>query len=415
VKGQGLICLILLMCLISCDNKSTIEPRQDITFLKIYGSETRNEAVDLIYNDQSQEIIILAKSFENGSSGSRDIMIIKTDLYGNNASYFFTNSTGIDEEPIAMDINGSDIYIAGAVIQEGEKDMMLAQFSLGTNTFLWVNAYGEQNKDETAFSIEIQSSEILLAGSAEDSIDIDNDQNFDVFGLVRNVRIVDMDGNQILESPRKNSGFVKDIKRFNVNVYHSLSQEIDPISGEVNTQIDAGIFDGNFGTGYSPQLEGNDFPVNLIRQDSRILALGFFSNQRNNPQESIGTFLFVAPYDQTNGNIISGSATIIRDSFFETLEIIPVQLLQVESNRYLILGTDNDNTIRLVKFEEGGSNTYNLLWDESFGTKRPGDEAGMVVSYNSEYFFNATITFQSLSDFTKIGLFKTNSSGKLDF
>jgi len=413
VIRQGIIWLSFLTILLSCDNKSTVEPRQEKSFVKIYGSETRNEAVDLIYNESEEEMIILARAFEVGFSGSRDIMIIKTDANGNNSNYFFTNTTNVDENPVQMALVGSDLYIAGTLENNEEIDMMLARFSLNTNTFLWINAYGEPGKDESAFSIDVTSGQIILAGSAEDSIDIDDDQNLDIFGTVKNVRIIDPEGNEILESPRKNSGFVKDIKRFNANVYHSLSQEIDPVTGEVNVQIDVGLFDGNFGTGYAPQLSGNDFPVNLIRLDSKIIALGYRSDRVDDPQQSNGTFLLVAAYDPINGNLISSSSRTILEGF-ETLDIIPSKMVQVETDQFLILGNANDNSIRLIKFIDTG-NDYQFLWNNVFGSFRPSDETATVLAIqNNEYYFNATIFFQS-EDFTKIALFKTDENGRLDF
>jgi hypothetical protein len=398
------------MC--SCGTKSTVEPRQDESFIKIYGSDTRNEAVDMVYHESTGEIIILARVFETGSSGSSDIMIIKTDANGNNSNYFINNTIGTDENPVQMVLSGSDVYIAGTLVTVGERDMMLARFSLTTNTFLWVNAYGETDKDESAFTLDIQSGEIVLAGSAVDSIDIDDDQNLDVIGTVKNVRIIDMDGNELIESPRKNPGFVKDIHRFNANVYHSLTQEIDPVTDELNVRIDVGLFDGNFGTGYAPQIPGNDFPVNLIRLDSKILALGFIGDQID-PQQSLGTFLLVASYDQTNGNIFTNSTKTVFEGF-ETLNIIPSKMVQVASNQFLILGTANDNSLRLIKFIDTG-NEFTIVWNNVYGNFRPSDEAASVLATeNSEYYFNATVYFQS-DNFTKIALFKTDENGRLDF
>jgi hypothetical protein len=384
------------------------------SFMKIYGSETRNEAVDLIFNDAENEMIILARAFENATSGSRDIMIIKTDLNGNNSSYFFTNTTGIDEDPADMVINGSEIYIGGTITANGEQDMMLARFSLSSNTFLWINAYGEPGKDEAAYSIELQTDEIILAGVAEDSIDIDGDQDPDVIGWVKNIRIIDMEGTQIFESPRKNPGYIRDIHRFNANVYHSLSQEINPVTGEVNVQIDVGLFDGNFGSGFSPQIEGNDFPVNLIRLNSKILALGYLGNTPANPDISLGLFMLVASYDRNNGNIISGTETVV-DEGFKDLDIIPTRMVQAENNQYLILGTGNENDIRMIRVEDAGNGIFNILWNKVYGSARGGDRAGSVVAKTqNELYFDATIYFQS-PGYTKIALFKTGGNGQLDF
>jgi hypothetical protein len=399
--------------LASCDNKSTVPDLRERSFIKIYGGETKNEAVDLIYNAPEDEMLILAKAYEIGGEGSRDIMIIKTDLNGNNSSYFFTYSTGTDEDPVQMVLDGSDLYIAGTLTHNGEKDMMLARFSLNTNTFLWVNSFGEPNKVEEALSVEVQSNEIVLAGNAQDSIDIDDDQNVDVFGVVKNVRIIDADGNQILESPRKNPGYIKDLLRFNANVYHSLSQEIDPVTGDVNVQIDVGLFDGNFGTGYAPQIEGNDFPVNLIRLNTKVMALGFIGDQPQNPGQSLGAFLMEASYDQNNGNLINNTKRIVEEPF-NSLDIIPSKMIQVASNQFLILGTGNNNSIRLIKFEYTGTGNYNLLWDYPYGTGRQEDEAATVISNGSnDIYFNATIYFQG--SLTKVALFKTDGNGQLDF
>jgi hypothetical protein len=399
------------MFVLSCDTKSTVEPRQEKTFIKIYGSETGNEAVDLIYDAPEQEMIILAKAYETGFEGSRDIMILKTDASGNNSNYFFTNTTGTDEDPMEMALLGSDVYIAGTIETNGERDMMLARFSLATNTFLWVNAYGEPGKDESAFSLDIQSGQIVLAGSAEDSIDIDDDQNLDVIGTVKNVRIIDPEGIEILESPRKNPGYVKDIQRFNSNVYHSLSQEIDPVTGEVNVQIDVGLFDGNFGTGYAPQIEGNDYPVNLIRLNTKILALGY-KEIAGDPQRSSGMFLLVSSYDQTNGNLFASSSQTVEEGF-EELEIVPAKMVQVHPDQFLILGTDNNDMIRLIKFIDQG-NEFQIAWNNVYGTfPREDNAASVLTNQNNEYYFNATVYFQS-DEFKKIALFKTNVNGHLN-
>lgn len=410
---KGVIWMGIIMGVWSCDNKTTVPDLREKSFIKIYGSDTKNEAVDLVFNEPENELIILAKAYESGGEGSRDIMIIKTDLNGNNSSYFFTFTTGRDEDPVQMVRDGTEIYIAGTLTENGEKDMMLARFSLNTNTFLWVNSYGEPGKIEEALSLDVQAGEIVLAGQAQDSIDIDDDQNVDVFGIVKNVRIIDSDGNQILESPRKNPGKIKDLKRLNANVYHSLSQEIDPVTGDVNVQIDVGLFDGNFGTGYAPQIEGNDFPVDLIRLNTKVLALGFMGNQAQNPTQSLGVFLMVSSYDRNNGNLVSNTSELITEPF-TGLNVIPVKMVQVESNQYLILGTGNDNTLRLVKFEETVEGDYNLLWDYPYGTNRPEDRAASVFSDESnDIYFDATIYFQG--PLTKVALFKTDQNGRLDF
>jgi hypothetical protein len=309
--------------------------------------------------------------------------------------------------------DGTELYIAGTLTENGEKDMMLARFSLNTNTFLWVNSYGEPGKIEEALSVDVQAGEIVLSGYAQDSIDIDDDQNVDVFGIVKNVRIIDPDGNQILESPRKNPGKIKDLMRLNANVYHSLSQEINPVTGDVNVQIDVGLFDGNFGTGFAPQIEGNDFPADMIRLNTKLLALGFMGDQPQNPTRSLGIFLMVASYDRNNGNLISNTSKVIEEPF-DGLQIIPAKMVQVESNQYLILGTGNDSTLRLIKFEETAGGDYHLLWDYPYGTDRPEDRAASVFSDESnDIYFNATIYFQG--PLTKVALFKTDAKGRLDF
>ena len=409
----GIIWLGILFGLLSCDNKSTIPDLREKSFIKIYGGETKNEAVDLVYNEPDNELIILAKAYEIGGEGSRDIMIIKMDLNGNNSSYFFTYTTGRDEDPVQMVRDGTELYIAGTLTDNGEKDMMLARFSLNTNTFLWVKGFGEPNKVEEAMSVEVQANEIILAGNAQDSIDIDDDQNVDVFGIVKNVRIIDIDGNQIIESPRKNPGTIKDILRFNANVYHSLSQEIDPVTGDINVQIDVGLFDGNFGTGFSPQIEGNDFPVDLMRLNTKVLALGFIGDQPQDPSLSLGVFLLESSYDQNNGNLINNTSKVIYEPF-NSLDIIPSKILQVGSNQFLILGTGNNHTVRLIKFEEAADGNYNLLWDYPYGTNRPEDKAAAVLSdEGNDIYFNATIYFQGT--LTKVALFKTDQNGRLDF
>jgi hypothetical protein len=418
VKIPAIIGILLVGLLAgACDNESSVPDLREQSFMKIYGSETRNEAVDLACYELENEMIILARAFESATTGSRDIMIVKTDMNGNNSSYFFTNSTGRDENPAEMVLNGTDIYIGGTITEGGEQDMMLARFSLVSNTFLWVKDYGEDGKDEAAYSIELQGGEIVLAGVAEDSIDIDNDQDPDVFGQVKNIRIIDTEGTEILESPRKNPGHISDIQRFNANVYHSLSQEIDPVTGEVNVQLDVGLFDGNFGTGYSPQIEGNDFPVNLIRLNSRILALGYMGDRPVNPQESTGTFLLMASYDRNNGNIIPGTASFVNAGFGE-IKIIPTKMSQVETNQFLILGTEkagNVNVIRMIRFEDAGDGTFNILWNLAYGSARDGDRAASVIARSqNEIYFDATIYFQSLS-YTKIAMFKTDGDGQLDF
>ena len=409
----GLIWLGIIITGLSCDNKSTIPDLREKSFIKIYGGETKNEAVDLVYNEPENELIILAKAYEIGGEGSRDIMIIKMDLNGNNSSYFFTYTTGRDEDPVQMVRDGTELYIAGTLTENGEKDMMLARFSLNTNTFLWVKGFGEPNKEEAALSVEVQGNEIILAGNAQDSIDIDDDQNVDVFGIVKNIRIIDSDGNQIIESPRKNPGTIKDILRFNANVYHALSQEIDPVTGDINVQIDVGLFDGNFGTGFAPQIEGNDFAVDLIRLNTRVLALGFIGDQAQNPGLSLGTFLLESYYDQNNGNLIKTTSKVIHEPF-NSLDIIPSKMLEVEPDQFIILGTGNNHTIRLIKFEEAADGNFNLLWDYPYGTNRPEDKAAAVLSDESnDIYFNATIFFQGT--LTKIALFKTDQNGRLDF
>jgi hypothetical protein len=413
----GIIWIVMMVEILSCDNKTNLPDFREKSFIKVYGSETSNEAVDLVYNGPENELIILAKADDGGEQGSRDIMLIKTDLNGNNSSYFFTYTTGIDEDPVRMVREGTELYIAGTLTENGEKDMMLALFSLNTNTFLWVNAYGEPGRDEEALSVDLQGNEIVLAGNAQDSIDIDDDQNVDVFGIVKNVRIIDMEGNEILESPRKNPGKIKDIRRFNENVYHALSQEIDPVTGDVNVQIDVGLFDGNFGNGFAPRIEGNDFPVNMIRLNSKILALGFMGNIPQNPDNSLGTFLLVSSFDRVNGNLIGNTSAVIQEPF-SSLDVIPSKMVQAESNHFLILGTSktgNNNTIRLIKFEETPEGRYNLLWDHPYGTQKPEDQAASVLpDENNDIYFNATVYFLQ-SPLTKVALFKTDVNGQLDF
>jgi len=424
LKGFYSIISVLIVFVFShCDNNESVIPRDEATFIHLYGGEFQDKGIDICALPDGR-LAILASTTETpaviGEEPVRDVVIILTDTAGKSSELYTLGKRTKDESPSSMVYHEGHLYIAGTTDDNnpGDKDFLFMKFSISNGSMTNYLSIGYQGIDETCYDnavFENVSGEnnttisgIIMVGES-DSIDfrssLDIWVTFEGDSIGRN----QLDG--VLPNGRTKSVLVE--------------------SGSFQYTFVAEESDSYTPTGQSIIIASNAFS-NGRRSRSKKHLTGFngFNYADKILSVNSNSAYLVDGYNSTSGlSINSDTAGLFKrqnDINFTSISTIKIDTLDMEvkdiyetiDNGYLLLGTStntstNLNTIKLVKFN---FNLNEVLWVQNFGTNQEFDDAGSLIQMkDGKIFFTAAVSFQRGESNTKIALYKTTADGKLDF
>lgn len=397
--------------LVACDTSTNVTPRQTETFMKVYGSQFSNLAVDIAELNDGR-LVMLGTTTEDFVSDvttpTRDIMLIITDPDGNNAQYFVTGDPDVDEVPWRLKIGDDNtIYFGGAQNRAGNWGVLLGAFSPPTNEFLWIKGYRNIDSSIRAIlDIEIFDNVLIgvgYEGSSATQYDFNLNGDLTLFSDI-DIGKTAYSANRIL---------------FEVSNYSLVLFQIDNIDGTgraIEIRKNSPVGSGNYGDFFNGNLDtefGSLFPVDMLQVNSNANNANIYvlCNIFNNSAR--GQLVYNIDFEPTNGTYRShGKSELRGDPDFEASSFI-----RTNDNGFILMGyrrnSGSEKRIRLKKYTNFSAEP---VWVQDFGSGTEDDLPGNVIeTADAKVKFNATVSFDGGATNTKMALYKLTEDGILDY
>lgn len=448
----------MIVTVLACqlDDKDSPEPQD--TFVKYYGVDGTQEAVDFLYEEATQNIVILGSVDSSGGAAQRDVTLIRTDFAGNElntANLDFSGEVGVlaDDEPASLKadpMRDGGFLIVGTTAREVGSDPYTALFVATVNSDFSVdntmviesltitrNAVTGEN-DTTAHDVtgadvvRAADGSLLVTGSSTNPEDGDNvAANGDDTQIFVAKIVIEQDS----VTWRRTRGFVGNDDAVYID-------EFDPVS-----------FPGNFViVGTSEQLAGEGsnvflLPINSIASPSDGEVIGFEVN-------GVRTFDDVSQgvFKRPDGYVVTGTSSDGTNSFpffvnfnfasDETVSVNRAKALTLQNNpmqdpgqnlrgtgfgialglngNYVVVGnyldfedqsgTSKSDEILVSQIDQSGNEVSGM--DRNYGLLS-GNDIGedVLILPNGDILILSTVDFGSGS--TVIGLLRLNSNGEI--
>jgi hypothetical protein len=395
---------------LGCDTSESVTPRNTDTFIRLFGGQFQDKGIDIAALPDNR-LAILASTTQGpvitGEDPVKDIVIILTDTTGTDADLYTLGDVNANESPSGMVYYDGNLYIGGTTDINGDNDFLFMKFSLNNSSLVSYIPIGQRDTSEICYGVGLfenttAGTGIVLAGEIGLN---DTTQSFDTW--------VTLDGDSIgsLIPSARYDGRTKSVVGLDQNYYLSLGEDQ---SQGLNTQ--------------RIKLSRVQY-TNGVAGDSKDITAdeGFFNSSKlllvsENIVMASGYESPTGLYTASNGVLLSENQTSpnfpgIPEKefvFFDELRMITTDIIRSVDGGYLLLGTDSEfKVIRLVKLN---FDLNTVEWTEEFGTNGELDEAGSICQFpDGKILFTASVSFQVGGTNTKIALYKTTASGKLDY
>lgn len=445
---------LLISTVIGCqlDDKDSPEPQD--TFVKYYGVDGTQVAVDFLFEEATQNVIILGSVDSSGGVAQRDVTIIRTDFAGNEISTVnldFSGQDGVltDDIPASLkeDPNREGGYLlAGTTTRVFDGDPYSVMFLATLNSdfsiqdSLTIDAFTISGLDTTANDltgadlIRDSSDGTLIVTGSSTKPESDAGDEIAANGDETQIFIAKVDIEQDSVIWRRTRGFEGNDDAIYID-------EFDPVGSPGNFVI--------VGTSEQVAGEGSNvflLPINSIASPSDGEVVGFDINgSRTFDDVSHGVF------KRPDGYVVTGTSTDGASTFpffvnfnFSADEIVsineakaitlvnnPIQpngslrgsglgiTLGLNGN-YVIVGnyldfediggTEKNDEILVTQLDQSGNEVPGM--DRNYGLLS-GNDIGedVLILPNGDILILSTVDFGSGS--TVIGLLRLNSEGEI--
>ena len=418
LKGfYSIISVLVIFVFSHCDNNESVIPRDEATFIHLYGGEFQDKGIDICALPDGR-LAILASTTETsaiiGEESDHDIVIILTDTLGKSSELYTLGKRSVDESPSSMVYHEGNLYIAGTTDDLGDNDFLFLKFSLASSSMTSYIPIGDRLVNETCYDnavLENVSGEnntsfsgIIMVGES-DSVGGGYQASYDIWVTFEGDSIGRNQANGVLLNGR-----TKSVVAEPGNFRYTFIAEEDSASIGQSIVIASNAFSNGRRSRSKEYLAG----FNGFNYADKILSVSsettYLIDSYNSISGSPNVSDAVGIYTRRNGQNLDPISTIVID----TLNMVVTDIYRTVENNGLLLGTNSQNsTIKLVKFD---FNINEVVWTREFGTNEEFDEAGSVIQLaDGKIFFTAAVSFQRGESNTKIALYKTTADGKLDF
>ena len=387
-----------LLWLSSCDTEKNIAPRFDKTFIKLYGGDYKNQAVDLIALDDGG-FAILGSIISTSINQEQDILFLVTDSVGNVKIRKQIGDPTIGEQPVKM-VHDTDGYvICGNLLNQPVDRVFIYRISNSADSVEYKTYNNFIFNDMTETS---DNTKLVFTGVYQDTV---------------------MAELTIARSDLTDTSFVSNWWiSYGVKVDKNHTTEFPDtykILGSINGDIVIKLWDLDKKDSYisvRDTANENSIPVDFLRGNyngDNYIIVGY----NNDPSDPLADGPFVSEIKVENqvGKVIANH--FITSPTADYSNVIPSSLFKYESSNYLLLGTekgpDISGKIRLLKLDQN----FNVLADKSFGTGA-GDQ-GVIMNILPDYsvIFLATVNYvpDKPGTYSKIALFKLTPDLSLDY
>ncbi len=406
--------LILLFPLCwSCNSLVHFDPMYQKTFIKLYGGEYINNAVDFL--DLKDGGFVIVGYLKTTPAANEDILFIRTDSLGNVVIQKKLGDPSLNEEPIRiLSINNEKEFIIAYNVVSGNTN---------TGFLLHINENGEVLNQSQPFTNYVFNDMTVSS----------DDNNLFVTGIYNGINICLLnlsvqDFSAVYVNNTTNGiGQIIELNSRDKSKYNNLGVDKNGyISMHVLDQQFNDFLDVNGNIGYYSSV-----PVGLNQEDPSdyYYILGY--NSSDFPADSVGPFVtsVAKPASLTVPNQYVNVKSnyflpAINTTYTDISNIIPCGLLKFRVvnnkgdvfNNFLLLGSESNGSstdaIRLLELDADFKIVKNLY----FGTGAVGDKAiKMKVLPDNSVVFLATVNYQVGQPYSKIALYKLNSDLNLDY
>jgi hypothetical protein len=417
--SSSLVCMALVAgILLSCDTKNNVDPPGKDYFVKYYGGDGDQTAVDLLV-EQDGSIVLLGNS-QSGKSGENKIYLVMTDAQGNLLWEKKLGTTKDEAKDIEKTLDGNYIILSDYVISETNVDFKLIKIT--PEGVVLDSAVSGSSSVEIAHSITaINDGGFIVSGSTSlDTTRIfdpnNTDDQSDIFHFRCNADLV---FENILWKGRFGPGTfdvgTKVIQQspglFYVFGSTNLVHEGNP-SGNLNLiyySIDGGGVNG------TPNYLGdfdNDTEASFVMQVPAELGGGYFvigTESATNGTVSLHAVKLRSPlaFNSTNDEQFDREIAISN----KTLSAVSAAAVIHSGQGYLLLANETRETghnIWLTKIDQNG----NQLWSASYGSEEEDDLGAAVHELDNGKIVIAG-SVRLINNQYKMVLMKVNSEGHL--
>ena len=420
------IIAFLLIIVVSCDTKNTVEPRFIDVFVKYHGGDG-DQSVAQFAQTVDGGFIMVGTSVSNGAGS--EILVIKTDALGNE-EWQFTFGRGINDtgKAIALAADGSGYYVVGNSVNSlGFTDVLVLKLNnSGIEDIRSVVGTPEFNEEVNDIIVlnanDKHGAEIMLAGSSTNTDvfykpgikppTLDISDNYDFYFPKLDANLMDVNFNKadtlwkgywgeggseravsVVQNSKNEFVFFGETNR------PERTDQVDIVKDKNNYLIkffDESELPGNIGGGATYGTQDDQFASKMVLTDNgEYLTVGTTIIGNNSE-------IFINRIKETM------DAYVVR-SVVEEANITGKSIVQTNDGGYLILGSIDRNAnsdIYLVKTNWRGA----VVWEQVFGGNNEDTPGDLLQLADGSIVFTCTITLENQK---KIGLFKTNENGEL--
>jgi hypothetical protein len=156
--------IVCMSCLVfACDTKRNIEPAYKSFFVKYFGGDGDQTAVDFVLDEQDNSIIILGNSVTDQLTGNK-LYLVKVDADGNllwESQFGTKNDIAKD---IEFTIEGDLVVLANHNISDDDSDLKLLRVSLVNGEPMDSVTYGSPKVDVAQSVTPIQDGGFIVTG-----------------------------------------------------------------------------------------------------------------------------------------------------------------------------------------------------------------------------------------------------------
>lgn len=393
----------LLGTYVGCDTDSNVAPRDTNFFIKYYGGSG---------NQFGKEVLPLTDGFillgtTRADNSNSDILVIKTDLQGNEIwSSTFTEDQ-VDADDIAMaivELGSGFIVVGNSVNSNGNIDILVLNISATGEELNQVTVGDSSYNDEAADVIITQAGNIMIAGASSNTSIIPNGAGgtYDFYfpQLLPDLTLIPTwtgrygfsgEDKAIGVRQKANSDFVF-LGSTDKEEQNGSEKELDNmIMFQVTDQGLPNIADVTFGT--AKKEIANDVTATT---DGGFLFVGSSTDAANSSN------IYLSRIRQDNS--VLGSYEMISDD-----DIKGKSAFEAQGGGYIVMGdlaTNTGSNIYMTRTTNSGA----VLWERTFGIDGVNTAEAVLQLADGSYVFIGSIYLDNQS---KMCLIKTNENGDL--
>lgn len=412
---------------LSCDTSNNLEPDYKNYFVRLYGTEGKQEGVDLIVNESDESVVLLGTTTE--PNGDKRLFLVKADWEGN---LIWKKKLGGTNE-VAKDIELANDQ--GYIILSESRDLSLPDQSENVKLIkvtlegdkMDSVVYGTPKQDGTDYGRDLPHSVTPMGDSYIVTGSLDYKLTQADEGLVKVAYLSvkfssDLVVDNTFRPEHSQAEFATGIKtvRTNDERIYMLGSDNKMVKTENGVNYNYWYFPFEY-QGGGPAGLSDFIGIDKAGQDELLSAVcpafgsGFFFVGVHN-ETSGRRDIYTAQAANDNGTLVrkesAGKVVIIPIN--EGRKIVPVSVCRAVSGQkgYLIAGTEGEvgaHNIWLSKVDVVGENVY---WSSIFGAAdRNDDRAGAVAELPDGRILVVGTVNVGVSNL-KMGLFKINANGK---